>query len=254
MATPHVQGYVEFKSAKRLSTLKKWLPRAHFEKAKGSAEDNIKYCSKEDPSPFKKGVPMKNTKKPNARRVLKEDLVNGPRKLAAMNILLGMKKEKEMFGEIMVDNLQKPEVIYIYGDSGTGKTYTAYKEALQMFGIDEVSTIKFDKNGYAHCNNPHADCLVWMEFRPSCLAATDFLEFTDGYGTHLNVKYGGMYIRPKCLFICSVLHPSEIYREEINVQFQRRITKFINKNENPYNPDDQPRILEDTSMDEDFSN
>lgn len=46
-ATPHLQTYFQFKNQVRFSTLKKAAPRAHWEKAKGSAQDNLKYCSKE---------------------------------------------------------------------------------------------------------------------------------------------------------------------------------------------------------------
>lgn len=45
--TPHIQGYVQFKNQTRFSTLKRALPTAHWEKAKGSAQDNLKYCSKD---------------------------------------------------------------------------------------------------------------------------------------------------------------------------------------------------------------
>lgn len=45
--TPHLQGYVEFKSALKFRTVKNLLPRAHIEKAHGTREQNIKYCSKD---------------------------------------------------------------------------------------------------------------------------------------------------------------------------------------------------------------
>jgi len=45
--TEHFQGYVQFKAPRAFSTVKSLIPRAHIEVAKGSAEDNIKYCSKE---------------------------------------------------------------------------------------------------------------------------------------------------------------------------------------------------------------
>lgn len=45
--TPHLQCYFKFKNQTRFSTLKKAVPRAHWEKAKGSAQDNLKYCSKD---------------------------------------------------------------------------------------------------------------------------------------------------------------------------------------------------------------
>jgi len=49
--TPHLQGYIEMRNAINFNTLKKILPRAHLEPTRGSKNDNIKYCSKEDPSP-----------------------------------------------------------------------------------------------------------------------------------------------------------------------------------------------------------
>lgn len=45
--TPHLQAYGERTNAVRFDTLAKALPRGHFEKAKGSKQQNIDYCSKE---------------------------------------------------------------------------------------------------------------------------------------------------------------------------------------------------------------
>lgn len=45
--TPHIQGYVQFKNQKRFTVLKKAIPTAHWEKAKGTPTDNFKYCSKD---------------------------------------------------------------------------------------------------------------------------------------------------------------------------------------------------------------
>ena len=44
--TPHLQGYVEFKNPKKWQTVKNLFPRSHLEKARGSRQDNIAYCSK----------------------------------------------------------------------------------------------------------------------------------------------------------------------------------------------------------------
>ena len=45
--TPHLQGYVKMVSTRTLSSMKKKLPRAHFEVAGGSAAQNRVYCTKE---------------------------------------------------------------------------------------------------------------------------------------------------------------------------------------------------------------
>lgn len=45
--TPHLQGYIEFPSPKAWATIKKLLPKAHIERARGNREQNLEYCKKE---------------------------------------------------------------------------------------------------------------------------------------------------------------------------------------------------------------
>jgi len=44
----HIQGFCCFKSPQALSTLHAKVPRAHWEKSRGTLADNIAYCSKMD--------------------------------------------------------------------------------------------------------------------------------------------------------------------------------------------------------------
>ncbi len=46
--TPHVQGYVRWRNAKAFAPTKALLRNAHIEAARGSIEDNRKYCTKMD--------------------------------------------------------------------------------------------------------------------------------------------------------------------------------------------------------------
>lgn len=45
--TLHLQGYVELLAPVRLSAMRRWLPTAHWEAARGTREQCIDYCSKE---------------------------------------------------------------------------------------------------------------------------------------------------------------------------------------------------------------
>lgn len=45
--TPHVQGWVQFKTNMRLSACKKLHETAHWELCRGSIEQNEKYCRKD---------------------------------------------------------------------------------------------------------------------------------------------------------------------------------------------------------------
>ncbi len=45
--TPHLQAYIQYKSSRSFGKMKKLFPRAHIEQAKGSPEENWKYCKKD---------------------------------------------------------------------------------------------------------------------------------------------------------------------------------------------------------------
>jgi hypothetical protein len=50
--TPHLQGYICMVDRKRVTGMRKIIPGAHFMAAKGTSQENIAYCSKEDPEPY----------------------------------------------------------------------------------------------------------------------------------------------------------------------------------------------------------
>lgn len=138
----------------------------------------------------------------------------------------------EMLDEIEKDELKGPEIVWVLGDSGMGKTYGAYKYAIKNYDKKKIGRITIDNNFFA-ITNKEAECFVVEEFRPSQLAAANFLQFTDKYGYKAPVKGSHVYLRPKCIIICSIISPSLIYKEEINKQFVRRVTRFykaVNKN------------------------
>lgn len=46
--TPHLQGYLEAKNSVDFDSLKRAFPMIHWEKAKGSKQANLCYCTKEN--------------------------------------------------------------------------------------------------------------------------------------------------------------------------------------------------------------
>lgn len=56
-STPHLQGYLEFKNPRSFKSVKKLLPRAHIEKARGSTKQNYEYCTKD--GEFKTNIDMR---------------------------------------------------------------------------------------------------------------------------------------------------------------------------------------------------
>lgn len=230
--TVHLQGYVVFKNPTTFERVKKYMPRAHIEIAKKNHAANIKYCKKD-------GVFWERGSLPNVGSVEDVEIPEGVKMkdlsahLNGLRLVRGIKLERQMFQEIRANDLHKPYILYIHGNSGTGKTYTGYCRALDIYENEEVATLDF-KNGFAISNNYHAKCLILPEFRPSTVDAATFLQLTDGYGMVLNVKGSHVYIRPEMVIICSIKTPDEIYKDEINVQFKRRISEIINKNDDPF--------------------
>lgn len=135
-----------------------------------------------------------------------------------------------MLSEIENDNLSHPDVFYLTGESGSGKTYQAYKFAMCMYDKENIGKCSIENNFFSFIN-PGAECFVIEEFRPSDCRASLFLQFTDAYGFNAPIKGGFQYVRPKCIIICSIIPSTDIYRDdEINQQFQRRIKFEFNKN------------------------
>lgn len=92
--TPHIQAYIELKENTTFNTIKKYIPRGHIEVAKGSQEQNIKYCSKDGTF-----TEMGEKKKPGERTdiiQIKDAIINGSHK---------------NFGEVMTEF---PEVTHKY--------------------------------------------------------------------------------------------------------------------------------------------
>ena len=130
-----------------------------------------------------------------------------------------------MLDEIEKDELKGPNVIYLTGESGSGKTYMAYKIALKKYPKNEIGRININNNFFKIIGD-NKKCYVIEEFRSSQIKAADFLQLTDKYGYSCNTKGGFKTLRPETIIICSIIRPQDLYKnEEINQQFLRRITE-----------------------------
>lgn len=230
-STGHVHNhiYVQFGNSLKLS-LKK-LCGAHVESCRGTPQQNDEYIKKDGKIIWTYGtlrryggIPKISDVKEMNEEEINELPINYHR--VAKEIVREQNEIKtfeNMLDEIEKDTLMRPDIIYITGDSGSGKTYQAYKFALNMYEKNKIGKITIENNFFAF-TNPSAECFVIEEFRPSDCRASLFLQLTDAYGFNAPIKGGFQYVRPKCIIICSIISSREIYKnEEINQQFQRRI-------------------------------
>lgn len=243
----HYHIFVQFTSA--LSPSLKKLYGSHVEKCLGSPQQCINYVKAEDDKHIKLGVKsilideygevrqsgnFKSIKE--VKQMSKEDREDLP--IQYYNTIKKINEEEQeeetfmnMLTEIENDTLKGPEVYYITGPSGKGKTYGAYKLALSKYDKKDIGKMLINNN-FFKITNDKAKCFVIEEFRPSQLHASDFLQLIDKYGFNCNIKGGFITIRPECFIICSIIPPEEIYKEEINEQFRRRLTEVFEIDEN----------------------
>lgn len=230
----HVHIYAYFKTPLKLSIKK--CCGAHIEPTKGTFNDNLQYLTKDGDLTFEWGErPHQGLKTVKELREMNADEV--PPQYYNIKTRIDQKKHDEdvffqMLDEIEHDELKAPEIVYITGGTGKGKTFTAYKTALKEFEKSKIGKLTL-KNEFFDVINENAECFIIEEFRPSQIKASDFLQLTDKYGFRCNVKGGFCTLRPKKIFICSIIPPEQIYKEEVNKQFLRRITKIINLDIDP---------------------
>lgn len=226
----HIHIYVHFEQPYKLS--KKILSYgAHVEICRGSPKQNIDYISKDGNIIEEWGTrPAQGTRTVAEMKEMSVDEVS-PQYYRIKKQIDEDERSKntffDMLEEIRNDNLKAPEIIYITGPSGKGKTYTAYKMAVEKYKNDEIGKLTLNNN-FIDIVNENAKCFVIEEFRDSQIRASDFLQLTDKYGYRANTKGGFCTLRPEMIIICSIKHPSTIYHDEVNTQFMRRITSHIN--------------------------
>lgn len=228
----HIHCYVHYGTPVKFSMKK--LFGAHVEVCRGSPKQNIDYIRKDGDVIFEEGVEPHQGVAHTLDELVELDrgsvdprMINiYDREIANRDAQRGF---EEMLDEVYDNKLKRPDVIYVTGPPGNGKTYHGIQITKDLgFQKTDIAILTLNSgfgvlSGCQH--NPKA--VVIAEFRDSQISASDFLQLTDAYGHQLNVKGGFKWLRPQLIVICSVIDPSNLYSKasEVNTQFLRRITK-----------------------------
>lgn len=222
--TPHLQGYIEFESRKYFTTLKKFNPNIHWEKRMGSQLQAIEYCKKEG-----------NFKEYGNRRIQGQRTDLQYFKELAMKEGMKAVVEEGNFQQIKTCELYlkykepvrdfKPEVIWIHGESETGKSEYANQfenaywkdESKWWDGYDNHETIVIDDFDTS-----------FMKFKP-------LLRLLDRYPLRVQTKGASRQMLAKRIVITSIHSPKDIHNAYLDYnslrepyhQLHRRITKII---------------------------
>lgn len=219
----HHQGYFELKTQMSLNAIKKKLKNdtIHLEVARGTAEQNIKYCEK-DRDVFVWGTPKQQGKRTDLQ--IMRELINEGKTdeeiLEEVSSVQSAKAIQTIRYMSIPRRTEKPYVKWFWGDTGTGKTETAVKEF-----NDDYDLISY-RNGFVigYTGNKN---VLWDEFR-SQIPLHELLIMLDRYKCIINVKGGHCNFSPKNIIITSCFHPRKCYKncdENIN-QLLRRIDEI----------------------------
>lgn len=241
--TPHLQGACSLTQQIAFSTLKQWpgFTRAHIEAMKGTVQDSVDYCSKEDKTPFEYGDRPKVGGKASylvsaitaleAGRTVRELAVEGGHGEAIIRNYQGLTHYRSLRRPHR-DPKRPPVVIWINGPTGTGKTRFAYDFARNLYGADgtyicNTSNLQwFD----GHDGQPAA---IFDDFRAKGVPFHYLLRICDRYP--LDVPYKGGFSRwcPELIIFTSPKDVDNTFYErgqhipEDIRQLKRRITLCI---------------------------
>lgn len=214
--TPHLQGYINFGRLGRRSLLqvKKILPRAHWEVARGCDADSQKYCSKEGDF-VEQGEPQAA----GARNDLKAacDLLLEKKKVAAVAKAMPSTYVKyhrgfEALNAIYTDGESrdfKTKVTVLVGKPGTGKS----RYALAVAKRDYPDSIYYKPRGEWWDGYEGQDCVIIDDYY-GWLKYDELLKICDRYPYRVPIKGGFRQFTAKHIFFTSNCEIAKWYKFE----------------------------------------
>lgn len=215
----HLQGYIYWSGRKRFNAVKALLPEgAHIEAARGSADHNRKYCSKESIYIEQGEIPMQGKRKDidNIKEVI-EDGGNMRDVCAIASNLQGIKIGEKLLQYSEKKRNWKPEVQWFWGPTGTGKTQTAQKLLPNAWWSSK--SLRWWQ-GY----DGHEEVII-DDFRGDFCTFHELLRILDRYPYTIEMKGGSRQLLARKIIITSPFHPNIVYNKH-NEEIQQLIRRI----------------------------
>ncbi len=226
----HIQFYGELIKLTRLNAIKKFFSdkTIHIEKRLGSQDQAIDYCSKSETrnsDPITVGLKKQQGQRNDIKGIIAD--VKEGKKL--IDIIEGLENPnyqqikcaqtlKSIFSH---KRTTKPNVIWIYGATGTGKTRYVFEKYNDVYVKD--STKWWD--GY-----DQQETILIDDYRRDFCKFHELLTLTDRYPCRRELKGGSVHINSKNIIFTSPHSPFETWEsraDEDIEQLTRRIDKII---------------------------
>lgn len=225
--TPHMQGYIRFKDAKKVSTIQDHL-RGHILIADAGDAHNFNYCSKDGNLIIEKGTRPKGAgKRTDIDKVKQMVKSNSSMKqiyeeVSSFQALKFAEKGIQLFGE---KRSWKPYVLWLWGPTGSGKTKLATDLCPEAWISGK--NLKWWEGYEGHTE------IILDDFRKDFCTFHELLRILDRYPYTVEVKGGSRQLLAKYIIITCPKPPDLLYdtKEDIG-QLLRRIDeiKFIYTN------------------------
>jgi len=225
--TPHLQGYMQLIKRQRMTAIHKKIGvQLHLEPAKGTAGQNITYCSKSgheivthgectikgQRTDLQRATELITANKATMKEVMTEcpeTFVKYHKGLLALHEGLQPKR----------DYNNKVTVLWLYGPAGAGKTRFAVDE----FGPENVYIKDGTKwwDGYSHQR-----CILVDDFDGQW-PFRNFLRFIDRYAYQAECKGGYVEINSPFIIITCEFPPAHFWHGNELAQVTRRLDNIV---------------------------
>lgn len=228
--TPHVQGYVEFKSSMKLTTIQNLFnKRMHVAKRRGTPKDAAEYCKKSDPNYFEDGKMSNQGKRTDIDNILDAVLDGATDQDLLADVELRstffkynrhVDKVRRTIVAVQPREGEAPWASWFYGGPGTGKTYSIFEE----HGVKNVYIKDGTKwwDGYIG-----QEAIVLDDFDPSDWKPDVLLRLLDGWPFQGEHKGGWTEINSPFIYFTCPSAPELVFHDNArggsNGQFLRRL-------------------------------
>ena len=217
--TPHLQGYVEWKSSKRFTTMKNMNKRIHWEKRRGTAKQASDYCKK-DGKFFEKGEISKQGERTDVQEVagmVVEGMNNFEISEVVPEAIIKFGRGIELLRYVrQADRETKPNVMWYWGLTGVGKTEKA----------TEYTPTYYIKDGTQWWNGYEQQETIIIDDFDGRWPFRDLLRLLDRYPYQGQTKGGYVKINSNNIIITCEFPPDKFWEGNTLNQITRRIDKI----------------------------
>ncbi len=239
--TKHLQGYVRLKTKIRMKSMKKLLPRAHLEPAKGTDWQNRVYCSKD--GDFTEWG--KTPKEPKEKDTTYEEALDAPTVEEGIKVVKAKRpRDYCLYGETIERNLKRhkkqhfvskykledfnrePIILdkstLICGDTNCGKTHFAsahFKNPLFVRHIDKLSSLSTDNDGIIF------DDMSFKHWPPE--AVIHLLD--NEHDSDINIRYKTAFIPANTPKVFTHNEENPFYKLDTSLEQQLAIERRLNR-------------------------